>query len=75
MRHLKRGQVWTDHVAELRPGAVLCALLDTSGERRESMVTVRVTTPLRGVVLAPHGGVPGEQMERVDVALRVVLSL
>ncbi|MEW2305127.1 hypothetical protein AB0958_35120 [Streptomyces sp. NPDC006655] len=75
MRQLKRGQVWTDHVAELCPGAALCALLNTSGERRESLVTVRVTTPLRGVVLAPHGDVPGEQMERVDVALRAVLSL
>ena len=105
MRQLKRGQVWTvptvgrdrtvvivqnDHVAELHPGAVLCALLDTSGERRESLVTVRVTLPLRGVALAPdlynfrlarfeqgkyHGDVPAEQMERVDIALRAVLSL
>lgn len=105
MRQLKRGQVWTvptvgrdrtvvvvqnDHVAELHPGAVLCALLDTSGERRESLVTVRVTAPLRGLVLAPdlynfrltrfeqgkyHGDVPDAQMERVDIALRAVLSL
>ncbi|MCX5332350.1 MULTISPECIES: type II toxin-antitoxin system PemK/MazF family toxin [unclassified Streptomyces] len=105
MRQLKRGQVWTvptvgrdrtvvivqnDHVAELHPGAVLCALLDVSGERRESLVTVRVTAPLRGAVLAPdlynfrltrfeqgkyHGDVPAEQMERVDIALRAVLSL
>ncbi|OAH09319.1 type II toxin-antitoxin system PemK/MazF family toxin [Streptomyces jeddahensis] len=105
MRQLKRGQVWTvptvgrdrtvvivqnDHVAELHPGAVLCALIDTTGDRRESLVTVRVTVPLRGVVLAPdlynfrhsrfeqgkyHGDVPDEQMERVDIALRAVLSL
>ncbi|MBA4864480.1 type II toxin-antitoxin system PemK/MazF family toxin [Streptomyces sp. PSKA54] len=105
MRQLKRGQVWTvptvgrdrtvvivqnHHVAELHPGAVLCALIDTTGDRRESLVTVRVTAPLRGVVLAPdlynlrhsrfeqgkyHGDVPGEQMERIDIALRAVLSL
>ncbi|MFI8536791.1 type II toxin-antitoxin system PemK/MazF family toxin [Streptomyces aquilus] len=105
MRQLKRGQVWTvptvgrdrtvvivqnDHVAELHPGAVLCALLDLSGERRESLVAVRVTVPIRGVVLVPdlynfrlarfeqgkyHGDVPAEQMERVDIALRAVLSL
>ena len=82
--------VQNDHVAELQQGAVLCALLDTSGERRESLVTVQVTAPLRGVVLAPelynfrlarfeqgkyHGDVPGEQMERVDIALRAVLGL
>jgi mRNA-degrading endonuclease toxin of MazEF toxin-antitoxin module len=82
--------VQNDHVAELHPGAVLCALLDTSGDRRESLVTVRVTAPLRGLVLAPdlynfrltrfeqgkyRGDVPDEQMERVDVALRAVLSL
>lgn len=105
MHRLKRGQVWTvptvgrhrtvvivqnDHVAELHPGAVLCALLDTTGDRRESLVTVRVSTPLTGVVLAPdlynfryarfeqgkyHGDVPPADMERVDVALRAVLAL
>ncbi len=105
MQQLKRGQVWTvptvgrartvvivqnDHVADLRPDAVLCALLDTSGERGESLVTVRVEAPLSGVVLAPdlynfrltrfeqgtyHGDVPAERMERIDVALRAMLSL
>ncbi|MFC5215728.1 type II toxin-antitoxin system PemK/MazF family toxin [Streptomyces coerulescens] len=105
MRQLRRGQVWTvptvgrdrivvivqnDHVAELHPGAVRCALLDTSGDRRESLVTVRVTTPVRGVVLAPdlynfrltrfeqgkyHGDILGDEMERVDIALRAVLNL
>lgn len=105
MRQLKRGQVWTvptvgrdrtvvivqnDHVAELHPGAVLCALLDTTGDRRESLVTVRISAPLAGIVLAPdlynfrhtrfeqgkyHGDVAGAEMEHVDVALRAVLSL
>jgi mRNA-degrading endonuclease toxin of MazEF toxin-antitoxin module len=105
VRPLKRGQVWTvptvgrdrtvvivqnDHVAELRPEAVLCVLLDTSGDRRESLVTVRVTAPLLGVVLAPdlskfrltrfeqgkyHGDIPSDQMERVDISLRAVLNL
>ncbi|MEV1064286.1 type II toxin-antitoxin system PemK/MazF family toxin [Streptomyces sp. NPDC050263] len=105
MGELKRGQVWTvstvgrdrtvvvvqnDHVAELHSGAVLCALLDTSGERPESLVTVRVSMPLRGMVVAPdlynfrltrfedgkyHGDVPMEEMESVDTALRAVLSL
>ncbi|WP_179382312.1 hypothetical protein [Streptomyces sp. SA15] len=51
---------------------------------------MRVTTPLRGVVLAPdlynfrltrfeqgkhHGDIPRDQMDRVDIALRAVLNL
>ncbi|MEU9173721.1 type II toxin-antitoxin system PemK/MazF family toxin [Streptomyces sp. NPDC048420] len=105
MQELKRGQIWTvptvgrdrtvvvvqnDHVADLHQDAVLCVLVDTSGERGESLVTVRITVPLQGMVLAPdlhnyrltrfeqgtyHGDVPGEQMERIDIALRAVLSL
>ena len=105
MRPLKRGQVWTiptvgrdrtfmivqnDHVAALHPGAALCALVDRAGDRRESLVTVRITTPVDGVVLAPDlytsrhrrfeqgtylGDVSAAEMERVDVALRAVLGL
>ncbi|MYW04856.1 type II toxin-antitoxin system PemK/MazF family toxin [Streptomyces sp. SID3343] len=105
MRPLKRGQVWTiptvgrdrtfmivqnDHVAALHPGAALCALVDTIGDRQESLVTVRITSPVAGVVLAPDlytsrhrrfeqgtylGEVDPEEMELVDVALRAVLGL
>lgn len=105
MRPLKRGQMWTvptvgrdrtvvvvqsDHLPESHAEAVLCALVDTSGERRGSLVTVTITEPLPGLVLTPDldsfrkvrfeqgtflGDVPLVEMEHVDMALRAVLAL
>jgi len=102
---LRRGQVWTvptvgrertvliiedNNVIELHPGGIICALVDTTGDAPETLVTVPIHEPIEAVVMAPDiaafrplrfeqgkhvGDVPAEAMERVDVALRAVLAL
>lgn len=105
MTEILRGSVWrvptvgrertvlvveNNAVIRLHPGGVLCVLVQEVEDARDTLVTVPITKPVRGVVMAPDvspfrpvrfeqgkllGYVSDEDMERVDRALRAVLDL
>jgi mRNA interferase MazF len=103
---LRRGQVWEVNSPSGRPRALLvvqsdgalalyqhgavCVLVDTSGTAPDTLLTVPLTQPISGTVIAVDvlsyrveriaggkllGIVPAEQMERVGQALRLALDL
>ncbi|MEV6653976.1 type II toxin-antitoxin system PemK/MazF family toxin [Streptomyces sp. NPDC051219] len=105
MTEILRGSVWrlptvgrertvvvieNDAVIRLHPGGILCALIQEAEDALDTLVTVPIEQPVRGVVMAPDiaafrpqrfeqgkclGFLAGEDMERVDRAVRAVLDL
>ncbi len=105
MTHILRGSLWciptvgrertvlvieNNAVIRLHPGGIVCVLVQEAEDALDTLVTVPITTPLRGVVMAPDiaafrprrfeegkllGYLPSEDMERVDRAVRAVLDL
>ncbi|MEU5599335.1 type II toxin-antitoxin system PemK/MazF family toxin [Streptomyces sp. NPDC020298] len=105
MREIQRGAVWrvptvgrertvlvveNNAVIRLHPGGILCALVQEAEDARDTLVTVPIEQPVRGVVLAPDiaafrplrfeqgkllGYLSEADMERVDRAVRAVLDL
>ncbi|MGW3627618.1 type II toxin-antitoxin system PemK/MazF family toxin [Streptomyces sp. NPDC000880] len=105
MSEIQRGAVWrvptvgrdrtvviieNNAVIRLHPGGILCALIQEAEDALDTLVTVPITIPVHGVVMAPDvaafrpkrfeegkllGHLSGEDMERVERALRAVLDL
>ncbi|MFI8206687.1 type II toxin-antitoxin system PemK/MazF family toxin [Streptomyces sp. NPDC085937] len=105
MNQIQRGAVWriptvgrertvlvieNNAVIRLHPGGILCALIQEADDARDTLVTVPVENPVRGVVMAPDiaafrpvrfeqgklvGYLSAADMERVDRAVRAVLDL
>ncbi|MFD8335629.1 type II toxin-antitoxin system PemK/MazF family toxin [Streptomyces solisilvae] len=77
-------------VIRLHPGGIICVLIQEVEDARDTLVTVPIEAPVRGVVMAPDvssfrpqrfeegkliGYLRPEDMDRVDRALRAVLDL
>jgi mRNA-degrading endonuclease toxin of MazEF toxin-antitoxin module len=77
-------------VIRLHPGGILCAIIQEAEDALDTLVTVPIEHPVRGVVMAPdiaafrperfeqgkrEGYVSAEDMERVERAVRAVLDL
>lgn len=105
MTDIQRGAVWrvptvgrertvlvieNNAVIRLHPGGILCALIQEADNALDTLVTVPIEHPVRGVVMAPdiaafrpqrfeqgkfEGYVSAEDMERVERAVRAVLDL
>lgn len=105
MNGLQRGSVWriptvgrertvlvvqNSAVIRLHPGGIACLLVQEVEDARDTLVTVPIDEPVRGVVMAPDiaafrpgrfeegkllGYLSDGDMERVDRALRAVLEL
>lgn len=105
MSDVQRGAVWriptvgrertvvvieNNAVIRLHPGGILCALIQEVEDALDTLVTVPITEPLLGVVMAPDiasfrpqrfdqgkcmGYLSPEDMERVSRAVRAVLDL
>ncbi|MFJ4988707.1 type II toxin-antitoxin system PemK/MazF family toxin [Streptomyces sp. NPDC088732] len=105
MTGIQRGSVWTiptvgrertvlvienTSVIRLHPGGIICALVQEAEDARDTLVTVPITSPVQGVVMAPdissfrpqrfeegklRGYLSAEDMERVERAVRAVLEL
>lgn len=105
MTDIQRGAVWrvptvgrertvlvleNNAVIRLHPGGILCAVIQEVEDARDTLVTVPIEHPVRGVVMAPdiaafrpqrfeqgklEGYVSAEDMERVARAVRAVLDL
>ncbi|MFC5802087.1 type II toxin-antitoxin system PemK/MazF family toxin [Streptomyces formicae] len=105
MIDIQRGSVWriptvgrertvlviqNSAVIRLHPGGIVCAVVEEAEDARDTLVTVPITAPVNGVVMAPDiagfrperfeegkllGYLSAEDMERVDRAVRAVLDL
>jgi mRNA-degrading endonuclease toxin of MazEF toxin-antitoxin module len=105
VNEIQRGAVWrvptvgrertvlileNNAVIRLHPGGIVCALIQEAEDARDTLVTVPITEPVRGVVMAPDihqfrpvrfeqgkclGYLSSADMERVDRAVRAVLDL
>lgn len=105
MTEILRGSVWrvptvgrertvlvveNDAVIRLHPGGIQCVLIQEVEDALDTLVTVPIERPVRGVVMAPDvspfrpmrfeqgkllGYVSADDMERVDTALRAVFDL
>lgn len=105
MTDIQRGAVWrvptvgrdrtvlvieNTAVIRLHPGGIVCVLVQEAEDARDTLVTVPIEAPVRGVVMAPDvaafrprrfeqgkllGYVSAEDMERVERAVRAVLDL
>ncbi|MFF4763162.1 type II toxin-antitoxin system PemK/MazF family toxin [Streptomyces sp. NPDC001292] len=79
-----------DAVIRLHPGGIVCAIIQEAEDARDTLVTVPIDRPVRGVVMAPDiagfrperfeqgkllGYVSDVDMERVSRAVRAVLDL
>jgi mRNA-degrading endonuclease toxin of MazEF toxin-antitoxin module len=102
---IQRGAVWrvptvgrertvlvieNNAVIRLHPGGIICAVIQEAEDARDTLVTVPIEHPVRGVVMAPDiaafrprrfeegkllGYVSAEDLERVSRAVRAVLDL
>jgi mRNA-degrading endonuclease toxin of MazEF toxin-antitoxin module len=102
---IQRGSVWrvptvgrertvvvieNNAVIRLHPGGILCALIQEAENALDTLVTVPISEPVPGVVMAPDiaafrperfaqgkllGHVSAADMERVERAVRAVLDL
>ncbi|MFF1600713.1 type II toxin-antitoxin system PemK/MazF family toxin [Streptomyces mirabilis] len=105
MTEIQRGAVWrvptvgrdrtvlvieNNAVIRLHPGGILCAIIQEAEDARDTLVTVPIEHPVRGVVMAPdiaafrpqrfeqgkfEGYISAADMERVERAVRAVLDL
>ncbi|MFG2408717.1 type II toxin-antitoxin system PemK/MazF family toxin [Streptomyces brevispora] len=105
MSDIQRGSVWrvptvgrdrtvlvleNNAVIRLHPGGIVVALIQEVEDARDTLVTVPIDEPVRGVVMAPDihqfrprrfeegkllGFVTPADMERVERAVRAVLDL
>lgn len=105
MTEIVRGSVWrvptvgrertvlvveNDAVIRLHPGGIQCVLIQETQDAPDTLVTVPIEEPVRGVIMAPDvspfrpvrfeqgkllGYVSAQDMERVDTALRAVFDL
>ncbi|MFG2986155.1 type II toxin-antitoxin system PemK/MazF family toxin [Streptomyces sp. NPDC048258] len=105
MIDIQRGSVWRvptvgrertvlviedSAVIRLHPGGIVCVLVQEAEDALDTLVTIPIETPVRGVVMAPDvsafrpqrfeegkllGFLSPEDMERVERALRAVLDL
>lgn len=105
MTDIQRGAVWrvptvgrertvlvleNNAVIRLHPGGIVCVVIQEAEDALDTLVTVPITTPVRGVVMAPDiagfrpqrfedgkliGYLSTEDMERVERAVRAVLDL
>lgn len=105
MIDIQRGSVWrvpavsrertvvvieNSAVVRLHPGGVVCVLVQEAESAKDTLVTVPIAAPVRGVVMAPDiaafrpqrfeegkllGHLSEEDMARVDTAVRAVLDL
>ncbi|MFB8120613.1 type II toxin-antitoxin system PemK/MazF family toxin [Streptomyces sp. NPDC056465] len=105
MSEIQRGAVWrvptvgrertvvvleNNAVIRLHPGGIVCALVQESQDALDTLVTVPIDEPVRGVVMAPDihqfrpqrfeegkclGYLSRTDMERVERAVRAVLDL
>lgn len=105
MTDIQRGAVWrvptvgrdrtvlvieNNAVIRLHPGGILCAIVQEAEDARDTLVTVPITDPVNGVVMAPDiaafreqrfeqgkflGYISDADMERVERAVRAVLDL
>jgi mRNA interferase MazF len=102
---IQRGAVWrvptvgrertvlvieNNAVVRLHPGGIVCVIIQEAEDALDTLVTVPIEEPVRGVVMAPDiasfrpqrfeegkllGYVSGSDMERVERAVRAVLDL
>ncbi|MEU6756076.1 type II toxin-antitoxin system PemK/MazF family toxin [Streptomyces sp. NPDC046685] len=105
MIDIQRGTVWrvptvgrdrtvlvleNSAVIRLHPGGIVCALVQEVEDARDTLVTVPISAPVNGVVMAPDitqfrpqrfeegkllGYLSTEDMGRVERAVRAVLDL
>ena len=77
-------------VIRLHPGGIVCLLIQEVEDALDTLVTVPIVAPVRGVVMAPDvssfrpqrfeegkylGDLSADDMERVERAVRAVLDL